>query len=197
MLKQIISTYTGDASNPGSIILEFLCFKEKDTIRQNRRLFNFTPKNNRPVFIYERPPQNYGIIQKYAVCKNLETTTNNCASNLLVSSGNCQTQHVGVITCKQVDDVAEKTMKKRRRPKLHNDSSTKTPLPPFLPHLQTIWKCERFLERSRAYSSYTPRSCSISSMVAGRQVESVKQSPTKHVSPAVNILEQPKRVYLQ
>ena len=45
------------------------------------------------------------------------TVTNNCAVNVLVDAGNGQKQHIEVRSTKQIDDLADKAIKKRSKPK--------------------------------------------------------------------------------
>ena len=63
-----------------------------------------------------RLPPHDKALQKYAASKNLMTVTNKCAVNVMVDAGNGQKQHIQVRSTKQIDDLADKAIKKRTMP---------------------------------------------------------------------------------
>ena len=111
-------------------------FRHKDIVWLNKKLLRRyrNPNNNEPVFINERLPPHDRALQKYAVSKNLMTVTNNCAVNVLVDAGNGQKQHIEVRSTKQIDDLADKAIKKRSKPKssMAFDRSIQNPPPTLL-----------------------------------------------------------------
>ena len=62
------------------------------------------------------------------------TVANNCAVNVLVDGGNGQKQHIEVRSTKQIDDLADKAIKKRSKPKssMAFDRNIQNPPPTFL-----------------------------------------------------------------